>query len=121
MSKNFVQVAQDVRSGSRELREAAPEVMKAFAALAQAATAAGALDTKTKELIALALGIAGRCDGCIAYHARAAAKAGATHAEIAEILGVTLLMDGGPASVYAPRAWAAFEEFRAETTATTPG
>ncbi|MEZ5140744.1 MAG: carboxymuconolactone decarboxylase family protein [Acidimicrobiales bacterium] len=52
-----------------------------------------------------------QCDGCISYHARAAAKAGATHAEVAEALGVALLMDGGTASVYGPRAFDAFCEF----------
>jgi alkylhydroperoxidase/carboxymuconolactone decarboxylase family protein YurZ len=56
-----------------------------------------------------------RCDGCIAYHAKAAARAGATMGEVAELLGLALLMDGGTASVYAPRAWEAFEEFRAAT------
>ena len=58
--------------------------------------------------------MAKRCDGCIAYHAKAAARAGATRAEVAELLGVALLMDGGTASVYAPRAWEAFLEFEAE-------
>ena len=78
-----------------------------------AAFAAGALDTKTKELIALAISVAERCDGCIASHARGAAKAGATEAEVAEAIGVTLLMVGGPATVYGPRAFAAFREFAA--------
>jgi alkylhydroperoxidase/carboxymuconolactone decarboxylase family protein YurZ len=58
-----------------------------------------------------------RCDGCIAYHARAAARAGATPGEVAEMLGVAVLMGGGPASVYAPRAWDAYTEFAAETAA----
>jgi len=114
MSKNFVQVAQDVRSGSRELREAAPEVMKAFAALAQAATAAGALDTKTKELIALALGIAGRCDGCIAHHTRVAVQLGATRLEIAETVSVAVYMGGGPASIYGAEALRAYDQLAAQ-------
>jgi AhpD family alkylhydroperoxidase len=72
-----------------------------------------------KGLIALAIAVSRECDGCIAYHARAAAVKAATREELAEVLGVTLLMGGGPASIYAPRAWAAFGEFAAQTQ-TTP-
>jgi len=73
--------------------------------------APGALDAKTKELLALALSVSQRCDGCIAAHARGAAEKGATTQEVAETLGVVLLMNGGPATSYAPRAFAAFNEF----------
>ena len=73
--------------------------------------APGELDAKTKELIALALSVQHQCDGCIASHARGAARAGATKQEVAEALGVTFLMNGGPATVYAPRAYDAFCEF----------
>jgi len=66
---------------------------------------------RLKEAAALAIAVAKRCDGCIAYHAKAAARAGATPTEVAEMLAVALLMDGGTASVYAPRAWEAFVEF----------
>jgi AhpD family alkylhydroperoxidase len=52
-----------------------------------------------------------RCDGCIASHAKAAARQGATPAEVAEALSVALLMDGGTATAYGPRAWEAYEEF----------
>jgi AhpD family alkylhydroperoxidase len=72
----------------------------------------GAVPAAIKEAVALALSVAKHCDGCIAYHAKAAARAGATPEQVAEILGVALLMDGGTASVYAPRAWDAFHEFR---------
>lgn len=74
----------------------------------------GALRSSVKELIALAIGVVEGCDGCIGYHARAAAPAGATREEVAEALGVALLMRGGPASVNAPRAWEAFLEFSEE-------
>jgi AhpD family alkylhydroperoxidase len=73
----------------------------------------GELATGIKEAVALVIGVIKRCDGCIAYHAKAAARAGATAEEVAELLGVALLMDGGTASVYAPRAWEAFMEFSA--------
>jgi AhpD family alkylhydroperoxidase len=59
----------------------------------------------------LAIAVSKQCDGCIASHARGAAKAGATEAEVAEMLGVTILMNGGPGTVYGPRALAAFKEF----------
>jgi len=73
----------------------------------------GALPKRVKELVALAIAVAKRCDGCIAYHAKGAAAAGATREEVAEVLGVALLMDGGTASVYGPRALAAYDEFAA--------
>jgi len=95
----------------RDLRKAIPDVYKGFGELHHAAFAAGALDTKTKELIAFALGVSQQCDGCIASHARGAVKAGATKQEAAEAVGVTYLMNGGPATIYGPRAYAAFCEF----------
>jgi AhpD family alkylhydroperoxidase len=95
----------------RELRRAIPDVYKGFGELHHAAFADGALDTKTKELIALAISVTERCDGCIASHAQGAAKAGATRQEAAEAIGVAVLMNGGPATIYGPRAFAAFSEF----------
>ncbi len=75
----------------------------------------GALPAHVKELMALVVGVTKHCEGCITYHARAAAKAGATEAEVAEALGVAVLMEGGPASVWAPRAFEAFREFQSDT------
>jgi AhpD family alkylhydroperoxidase len=95
----------------RELRRAVPDVYKGFGELHRAAFEAGALDTRTKELIALAIGVVEGCDGCIASHAQAAARAGATCQEAAEAIGVTFLMKGGPATIHGPRAYAAFCEF----------
>jgi AhpD family alkylhydroperoxidase len=95
----------------RELRRAIPEVYKGFGELHHAAFAPGALDAKTKELIALAIGVVEGCDGCIASHAQAAARAGASRQEAAEAIGVTFLMKGGPATIYGPRAYDAFCEF----------
>ena len=95
----------------RELRHAIPDVYKGFGELHHAALTDGALDTKTKELIALAIGVSSRCDGCIASHARGAVKAGATKQEAAEAIGVTFLMTGGPGTVYGPRAYSAFCEY----------
>ena len=61
--------------------------------------------------MALAISVTRECDGCVASHARGAASAGATDAEVAELLGVTIQMNGGPATVWAPRAFAAYQEF----------
>ena len=96
----------------RSLRESTPDIYKGFQELHRAAFAPGALDVKTKELIALAIGVIERCDGCIASHAQSAARAGASKQEAAEAIGVTFLMNGGPATIYGPRAYAAFCEFR---------
>ncbi len=93
------------------MRHHVPEVWAAYTAEHRAVMVDGALSAKTKELMALALAIVKRCDGCIASHARGAARRGATDAEVAEMIGVTMLMDGGPATVYGPRAWDAYREF----------
>lgn len=102
-----------LRGPTRELRRAIPKTWAAFGSLHDAALADGALDARTKELIALALAVAKHCDGCISAHAHGAARRGATPDEVAEALGVVLLMEGGPATTYAPRAFAAFQEFAA--------
>jgi len=104
-------VLEDLSPLHRELRRAIPDVYKGFGELHRAAFAAGALDVKTKELIALAIGVVEGCDGCIASHAQAAARSGASRAEAAEAIGVTFLMKGGPATIYGPRAYDAFCEF----------
>lgn len=96
---------------SRDLRRAIPDVYKGFVELHGAALADGALSTGVKELMALAIAVVERCDGCIASHARGAVKAGATPEQAAEAIGVTYLMAGGPATVYGPRAYAAFCEY----------
>ncbi len=96
---------------SRDLRRAIPDVYKGFVELHSAALADGALSTSVKELMALAIAVVERCDGCIASHARGAVKAGATREQAAEAIGVTYLMAGGPATVYGPRAYAAFCEY----------
>ena len=108
---------QDLREPTRSLRKAIPDAWSGFVALHTGAMADGEVPVRLKEATALALSVAKHCDGCIAAHARSAAKAGATPGEVAELLGVALLMDGGSASVYAPRAWEAFLEFHAEQVA----
>ncbi len=99
---------------TRKLRAEIPEVYEGFIALSQAAFAEGELSTKFKELIAVAIAITHGCDGCIASHARMAAINGATPKEAAEAIGVAYLMNGGPASIYGPRAFDSFMEFYEE-------
>jgi AhpD family alkylhydroperoxidase len=112
--EHYHEVLSDLREPSRGLRHAIPQTWSGFLALHDAAMADGVVPARLKEGVALALSVVKRCDGCIAYHAKAAARAGATQEEIAELLGVALLMDGGTAQVYGPRAWAAFSEFATE-------
>lgn len=93
------------------LRKDVPEPLKAFSDLGSSALKAGVLDEKTKELIALALGVAAHCDPCIAYHAKALVRLGATRQEVAETLAVNVYMGGGPSAMYAANAIEAYEEF----------
>ncbi len=109
--QQWQQLIHELAEPTRSLRRAAPDAWRGFGELHNAALVDGALPRRVKELMALTIAVVKRCDGCIAYHARAAAKAGANPHEVAEALSVTLLMDGGTATVYAPRAWDAFREF----------
>lgn len=96
----------------RRLREAIPDVYAAYAQLHGAAMGQdGALPARFKELIALAIAVTRECDGCIASHARGAARQGATAQEVADAMGVAIMMNGGPATVWGPRAYAAFGEY----------
>ena len=116
MSEDFVQIADDVISGVKLLREGAPDLMKAFGALATAATTSKAIDTKTKELMALAIGIAIHCDGCVAFHTKMAHQHGATREEVAETVALAIYMGGGPAAVYGRDALRAYDQFSSTKT-----
>jgi AhpD family alkylhydroperoxidase len=94
----------------KELRTGAPDVMKSFGAMAQAALKSNALDTKTKELMAIAIGVATRCDDCIAFHTKAALERGATREEIMETLALAIYMGAGPSVMYASHAVEAFAQ-----------
>jgi AhpD family alkylhydroperoxidase len=108
---HYHQLQENLRGPYRALRHAIPDVMSAYSALSSAAMADGVLSTKTKELIALAISITLECDGCVAAHARGLARQGATQGEVAEMIGVAISMNGGPGTVWGPRALAAFQEF----------
>lgn len=110
-TKDYKALTRDISEYMGELRKTAPDAMQGFSALAKGATQDGALDKKTKELIALAIGVAKRCDGCIGFHAKALKDLGATREEIAETLGMTVYMGGGPALMYAADALRAYDQF----------
>jgi AhpD family alkylhydroperoxidase len=118
---DYQEVLTDLASPVADLRRAIPEVWSAYATMHRAALAEGELPAKYKELIALAISIVKRCDGCIASHARGAARRGATAQEVAEMIGLAVLLDGGPATVYGPRAWQAYQQFAATITPPASG
>jgi len=114
MTKDWPEMAAQLTGAIKEVRLGSPEVTKAFSAMARAATEAGALDTKTKELIALAISVAIRCDGCVAFHSQAAVRQGATREEIMEVMGMGIYMGAGPSLMYAAQAVEAFDQFTAQ-------
>jgi AhpD family alkylhydroperoxidase len=121
-SNHYHGVLDDLNAQSRALRQMVPDVYRGFAEINTAALTSGALDRKFKELIGLAIGVVHRCDGCIASHAKGAVRAGASKQEAAEAIGVSILMQGGPATVYGARAYDAFCEFAsAESEMTNEG
>ena len=118
MSKSYRDIIEHVTSWLGPLRKDIPQTMQAFHALSQAGQGDGALDKKTKELIALALGVAARCDPCLGFHAQALVRLGCTRAELEEMLAVCVYMGGGPSLMYVANALAAYEEFGGEKAAT---
>ncbi|MDX3808704.1 MAG: carboxymuconolactone decarboxylase family protein [Bosea sp. (in: a-proteobacteria)] len=113
MAKDYRSLIKEISSYSAEIRKLQPEAMQNFHTLAKAAGADGVLDKKTKELIALAIGITQRCDGCIGFHAKALHELGATRQEIAETAVMSVYMGGGPALMYAADALRAYDQFAA--------
>ncbi|NKF21679.1 carboxymuconolactone decarboxylase family protein [Solimonas marina] len=116
----YRELTAQVSSRLGELRADMPDLLGGFNSMARAATKPGALDTKSKELIALALGVAARCDACIGFHMRAVLHAGASKTEIEEALGMAVYMGGGPSLMYAANAMNAYAEFTAAQTAQEP-
>lgn len=103
---------QDLNTHMASLRKAQPDAMAGFGQLAKAAMSAGAVDAKTKELIALAIGITQRCSGCVGFHVKALIRLGCTRAELDEMLAICVYMGGGPALMYAAEALAAWEQLQ---------
>ncbi|WP_454872456.1 carboxymuconolactone decarboxylase family protein [Paraburkholderia xenovorans] len=100
-----------VSAQMRTMRTSQPELMTAFGQLAAAGTKDAALSRKTRELVALGIAIACRCDDCIGFHIQTLVKLGTTRAELEDVLGTAVYMGGGPSMMYATHALRAFEEF----------
>ena len=109
MSQSYPELIDDLNAAIGKLREGAPDPMRGFSALAREALKPGALDVKTKELIAIGIAIATRCDGCIGFHAKAAIKAGATREEVAATLATAISLNAGAAYIYSLRALEAYD------------
>ena len=107
----FHDLTRDVSRNLAYLRSELPDVVKGFNDLGKAAAKPGALDEKTKELIAIALGVAAHCDACIGFHVRALVRLGGTKRELAEALAMAVYMGGGPSLMYAADTLAAYDEF----------
>lgn len=115
MTKDYNAIIGDISAYTAEMRKLVPDVMQGFGGMAKAATKSGVLDEKVKELMALALGVAARCDGCLGFHAKALVRLGASREEVAETLGMAVYMGGGPSLMYAADALRAFDQFKAGT------
>lgn len=111
MTKSYPEITKRISSGMKVLRADITDTMQGFSAMAQAATKDGVLDKKTKEFIALAIGVSTRCDGCIGFHTKALVELGTTKQEFEEVLGMAVYMGGGPSLMYAADAMLAFEQF----------
>ena len=114
MTKSYTQITADINRGIAKIREGAPDAMAGFGALAKGAMKPGVLSAEQKELIALAIGVAGHCDGCIGFHAKALTRTSVPREQIIEALAVAVYMGGGPSLMYAADAMQAFDEFQAE-------
>ena len=112
-SKSFDTITRDLSKALGTLRKEIPETMQGFGALSSNAMKAGALSELDKELLALAIGVTQRCDGCLGYHVKALIRLGVTREQLMETLGVCVYMGGGPALMYAAEAVRAYEEFSA--------
>ena len=116
----WTQKRDDMRRALRSLNKAIPDVTLGFARLSKAVKTDGALDLKTKELIAVAIAVTDRCEPCITFHVEALIAAGGSRAELADALGMAVQMGGGPSLMYSAKALEAFDEFagdRAEVAA----
>lgn len=111
MTDSYVALTKDLQTHLATLRKELPDVLQGFTSLAQAANKEGALDKKTKELIAMALAVANRCPGCIGFHAQTLVRLNTSQAELMETLGMAIYMGGGPSLMYAAEAVKAFGEF----------
>jgi AhpD family alkylhydroperoxidase len=111
MTTDYIACREDLEKGLAQLGQELPGPMSGFARLHRKATAEGALSSRVKEMMALAISIVLGCEGCIAYHVHDAVGAGASRDELLETIGVAVLMGGGPASIHATQAMEAVNQF----------
>lgn len=111
MSKSYKEITDRISKNIAALAKENSDVFKGFQQMSKAAISDGALSAKQKELIALSIGVAQRCDGCIGFHVQNLIKMGVTREEVVEALGVNVYMGGGPALMYVAEALHAYDEF----------
>jgi AhpD family alkylhydroperoxidase len=121
MAQSYLELNEQVHKQMQRLAKESPDVMESFMNLHKTSGKDGALSSKTKELIALGIGISQRCDGCIAFHVHDAIEAGAEREEIVETIGVSILMGGGPSVVYGCKALQALNEMEEKKEVTSEG
>ena len=109
---NHTELVQTINDSLAPFRKTQPETMAAFGQLAKSAMVAGAISTKHKELIALAIGITQHCSGCIGFHIKALHKLGCSRAELEEMLNVCVYMGGGPALMYSAETLKAWDDMK---------
>lgn len=110
MTKDYKSITDDISAYAHELSKVVPDAMHGFSALAKAATKDAALDKKTKEFVALGIGVAKQCDGCIGFHVKKLIEFGTTREELAEVLAMAIYMGGGPSLMYAADALRAYDQ-----------
>ncbi len=115
MPKDYADITNSISSSVAKLSAESAELMQSFRAMSQAALKGGLIDEKTKEMIALSMGLAKQCDGCIGFHTKKLVKLGTTRAEFMELMNIFVYMGGGPGLMYAADALLAFEQFSATT------
>jgi AhpD family alkylhydroperoxidase len=103
-------VREELRQPALDLQALIPDILKGYAQMSKAAMSEGALSSLTKELLALVIAITRECDGCVVAHTRGALRQGATRQQVAEAIGVAISMNGGPGTVWGPRALRAYDE-----------
>jgi AhpD family alkylhydroperoxidase len=115
MSASYAELTREISAGSAKLRQAVPDAMAGFYAMSKGALKSGALSEAEKELIALSIGVASLCRGCIAFHAKALVRLRVPREKVMEALAVAVYMGGGPALMYAAEAVDAYDEFATAT------
>lgn len=113
MSKSFTTITGDVSKALGAMRKEMPDTLQAFNTMSKAAMKPGVLSELDKELIALAIGVASRCDACIGFHVKALVRLGVSREQLMETLAVCAYMGGGPTLMYAAEAVRAYDEFTA--------